>query len=193
MHERFGVSKLMSMAGYNYNIRTPLASNVLNFPLVQGVTAQNNPMDTLTQFSNYVTVEQDSIWLAFGFKVDAIQVLSINAAAIVQFSSSDVKVAIVGIASASMPPHTTNRKEMFLYAELGIVAALDITGGSLTCQAQLTPNSFVLYPGKQQPIAEIRWDEIDPCFGHHLEGGITPLWNTNEEPKSCYHLLSDTK
>ncbi|KAL8792181.1 MAG: hypothetical protein Q9195_005203 [Heterodermia aff. obscurata] len=137
--------------GYNYNIRTPLASDVLNFPLVQGVTAQNNPMDTLTQFSNYVTVEQDSIWLAFGFKVDAIQVLSINAAAMVQFSSSDVKVAIVGIASASMPPHTSNRKEMFLYVELGIVAALDITGGSLTCKAQLTPNSFVLYPGKQHP------------------------------------------
>ena len=183
----------MNTAGYNYNIRTPLASDVLNFPLVQGVTAQNNPMDTLTQFSNYVTVEQDSIWLAFGFKVDAIQVLSINAAAIVQFSSSDVKVAIVGIASASMPPHTTNRKEMFLYAELGIVAALDITGGSLTCQAQLTPNSFVLYPGKQQTMAEISVGYHGPLLSLSSGGGITPFRNTNEEAKSCYHLLSDTK
>ena len=121
---------------------------MLNFPLVKGVTAQNNPMETLTQFGKYISVEQDSVWLAFGFKVDAVQVLSMDAAAIVQFSASDVKVAIVGIASASMPPHVTNRKEMFLYVELGVVAALDITGGSLTCQAQLTPNSFVLYPGK---------------------------------------------
>lgn len=105
-------------------------------------------MDTLTSFSKYVSVEQDSVWLAFGFKMDAIQVLSMNAAAVVQFSATDVKVAIVGIASASMPPHVNNRSEMFLYVELGVVAALDITGGSLTCQAQLTPNSFVLYPGK---------------------------------------------
>ena len=174
-HERFEISRLMIMTGYNYNIRTPLASDVLNFPLVQGVTAQNNPMDTLTQFSKYVTVEEDSIWLAFGFKVDAIQVLSINAAAIVQFSSSDVKVAIVGMASASMPPHTTNRREMFLYVELGIVAALDITGGSLTCQAQLTPNSFVLYPGKQQQTAEILVGRNRTPFSYHLKGGIMSL------------------
>ncbi|KAL8672156.1 MAG: hypothetical protein Q9168_003379, partial [Polycauliona sp. 1 TL-2023] len=132
--------------GYNYSLRTPLASDVLNFPLVQGVTTQSDPMTTLTQFSKYVTVEQDSVWFAFGFKMDAIQVLSMDAAAIIQFSASDFKVAIVGIASASMPPRATNRREMFLYVELGVVAALDVTGGSLTCQAQLTPNSFVLYP-----------------------------------------------
>ncbi|KAL9046182.1 MAG: hypothetical protein Q9214_000918, partial [Letrouitia sp. 1 TL-2023] len=115
--------------GYNYSLRTPQASDVLNFPLVQGVTAKPNPMDTLTSFSKYVSVEQDSVWLAFGFKMDAIQVLSINAAAVVQFSATDVKVAIVGIASASMPPQANNRSEMFVYVELGVVAALDITGG----------------------------------------------------------------
>ncbi|KAL8832469.1 MAG: hypothetical protein Q9191_000239 [Dirinaria sp. TL-2023a] len=132
--------------GYNYSIRTPNAADVLNFPLVQGVTASNDPMETLTHFSRFVSVEQDSVWLAFGFKLDAVQVISMDAAALVQFSASDITVAIVGIASASMPPHVKNRNEMFLYAELGVVAALDITGGSLTCQAQLTPNSFVLYP-----------------------------------------------
>ncbi|KAL9607824.1 MAG: hypothetical protein Q9167_007297 [Letrouitia subvulpina] len=95
--------------GYNYSLRTPQASDVLSFPLVQGVTAQPNPMDTLTSFSKYVSVEQDSVWLAFGFKMDAIQVLSLNAAAVVQFSATDVKVAIVGIASASMPPHVKSR------------------------------------------------------------------------------------
>ena len=136
------------MTGYNYSIRTPTAADVLNFPLVQGVTASNNPMDTLNNFSRYVSVEQDSIWFAFGFKLDAVQVISMDAAAIVQFSATDIAVAIVGIASASMPPHVKNRTEMFLYVELGVVAALDITGGSLTCQAQLTPNSFLLYPGK---------------------------------------------
>ena len=112
-------------------------------------------MDTLTHFSNYVAVENDSIWFAFGFKMDAIQVLSMDAAAIIQFSASDFKVAIVGIASASMPPRATDRREMFLYVELGLVAALDITGGSLTCQAQLTPNSFVLYPGKKMIASSI--------------------------------------
>ncbi|KAL8692916.1 MAG: hypothetical protein Q9218_002142 [Villophora microphyllina] len=134
--------------GYNYSIRTPTAADILNFPLVQGVTAQPNPMDTLTKFSQYVSVEKDSVWFAFGFKLDAIQVISMDAAAIVQFSATDVTVAIVGIASASMPPHVKDRKEMFLYVELGVVAALDITGGRLICQAQLTPNSFVLYPGE---------------------------------------------
>jgi hypothetical protein len=62
-----------------------------------------------------------------------------------------LKIAVVGIASATMPPNMTDRKEMFLYVELGIVAALDVLGGSLTVQAQLTPNSFVLYPGESSP------------------------------------------
>ena len=64
---------------------------------------------------------------------------------------------------------------MFLYVELGIVAALDITGGSLTCQAQLTPNSFVLYPGKQQQTAEILVGRNRTPFSYHLKGGIMSL------------------
>ena len=131
-------------------------------------------MDTLTQFSNYVSVEQDSLWFAFGFKVDAIQILSIDAAAIVQFSSNDFTIAIVGIASASLPPRVTNRAEMFLYVELGIVAALDIGGGSLTCQAQLTPNSFLLYPGKAiHHRIDIMAEANDSIFTDcHLVGGF---------------------
>jgi hypothetical protein len=137
----------MIFIGYNYTLRSPEASDILNFPLVQGVTATDNPMDAIVNFGNYLSVAQDSIWFAIGMKVDSFQILSVDAAAIVQFGATSLKIAIVGIASASMPPNLKNRNEMFLYVELGIVASLDVFGGAITCQAQLTPNSFVLYPG----------------------------------------------
>ena len=133
--------------GYNYRLRSPDASDIPVFPLVKGVTAAPNPIDTLTQFGNFNTAAKDSLWFAIGFKVDAFEILAIDAAALLQFGPSSVKIALVGIGSASMPPNVSDRRGAFVYVELGIVASLDIIGGTLTVQGQLTPNSFVLYPG----------------------------------------------
>jgi len=78
--------------------------------------------------------------------VDAFEILAVDAAAILQFGPSSTKINIIAIASASMPPKVTERKEMFVYVELGITASLDILGGTLQISAALTPNSFLLYP-----------------------------------------------
>ncbi|MCJ1309778.1 hypothetical protein MMC25_003439 [Agyrium rufum] len=132
--------------GYNYSLTSPNAADIPSFPLVQGVTADSNPMTTLTQFDKYNTVCKDSLWFAAGIKVDAFEILSVDAALIVQFGASSIKLAIVAIASASMPPKVPKREEAFLYVELGMVASIDILGGTFTVQGQLTPNSFILYP-----------------------------------------------
>ena len=133
--------------GYNYMLRSPNASEIPVFPLVKGITASADPIETLNHFGNFNTVAKDSLWFAVGFKVDAFEILTIDAAAFLQFGPSSVKVALVAIGSASMPPNVPDRREAFVYVELGIVASLDILAGTLTVQGQLTPNSFVLYPG----------------------------------------------
>ena len=158
--------------GYNYDLRSPLVSEVQDFPLVHGVLAtQQNPMDTLTQFDKFNHVARDSLWFAVGFKVDAFEILTVDAAAVIQISPTSVKIAIVAIASASMPPMMTKREEMFVYVELGIVASLDILGGTLQIGAQLTPNSFVLYPGMSFDPSKNLVDRssLPDC---HLTGGF---------------------
>ena len=74
--------------------------------------------------------------------VDAFEILAVDAAAILQFGPSSTKINIIAIASASMPPKVTERKEMFVYVELGITASLDILGGTLQISAALTPVSY---------------------------------------------------
>jgi hypothetical protein len=80
--------------------------------------------------------------------VNAFEALSVQAAVVVALGSDDTKIAIIELANASMPPSSTGGKPpgAFVYVELGIIAALDIGGGSLTCLAQLTPDSYILAP-----------------------------------------------
>ena len=145
--------------GYNYDLRLPGASDVVNFPLVHGASASDDPMTLLaagapgstppvTSFLNWTTPKEDALWFALGLKVNAFEALSVQAAVVVALGSDDTKIAIIELANASMPPSSTGGKPpgAFVYVELGIIAALDIGGGSLTCLAQLTPNSYILAP-----------------------------------------------
>ncbi|KAF2465819.1 uncharacterized protein BDR25DRAFT_378525 [Lindgomyces ingoldianus] len=149
------ISGVSAGFGYNYDLRLPTAGEIMDFPLVHGPESSDDPMKLLSSrkeerssFVNWTTAKETALFFAIGMKVDAFQVLTVDAAAILAISADDVKIALVGIASASMPPSTGKTKppEAFIYVELGIVASLDITGGSLLVAAQLTPNSYVLAP-----------------------------------------------
>ena len=151
--------------GYNYDITMPKATQVTSFPLVEGIgvssppasstppslpspsaSSPNNPMTLLQQFNTWVTPRNSYNWLAIGFKVDAFRVLTVDAAAIVAFGPQKLLIAVVGMASASMPPQVPDPREAILYVELAISIVLDIDGGELRAEAQLTPNSFLLHP-----------------------------------------------
>ena len=142
--------------GYNYDLRLPAPLEVPNFPLLETASMPSNLMDLITtastrpsSFHQWLTAKEGAVWFALGMKIDALQVLSIQAAAIVQLGATGSKVALVGVASASMPPSKSPRpaaEGAVLFVEYAMAAVLDITGGSFCESAVLTPNSFILYP-----------------------------------------------
>jgi hypothetical protein len=144
---------------YNYEITTPDPGQIVNFPLVHGPASSNNPMDLITSdpgnptsFSNWQVTKQDMYWFALGVKVDSFQIITADVALLFAFGVNMLKISIIGLASAALPPIEGQKPaEAFLYAELGIIATLDVFGGSLLIGAQLTPNSYVLAPGKRSP------------------------------------------
>lgn len=150
------ISGVAAGFGYNYDLKLPTAAEVTDFPFVHGPEASNDPLTLLSSrkeekssFVNWTRAQDSALFFAVGMKIDAFQVLTVDAAAILSFSAESVKIALIGIASASMPPAKPNSgkdAEAFIYVELGIVASLDIVGGSLLVAAQLTPNSYILAP-----------------------------------------------
>jgi hypothetical protein len=133
--------------GYNYDLSMPDANNILDYPLLHSQVGTNNPMDILTQFGTWNVPSEGHFWFAIGCKVDAFELISMDAAIMIAFSvDGDFKVGLAGLATASMPPMVTKREEAFLYVELGVVGAVDIGKGSMWIEASLTPNSFILYP-----------------------------------------------
>lgn len=152
------ISGVKAGFGYNDDMRVPAPGDVLDYPLVYkgtGDGAVANPMDLLSgtskqSFANWTTPKENSLWFAVGMKVDAFQILTVDAAAIITLGADSCKIAIVAMASASLPPSQGGKKPdaAFLYVEMGIVASLDITGGNFLIGAQLTPNSYILAPGR---------------------------------------------
>jgi hypothetical protein len=137
--------------GHNFDLRLPKVEEVLNFPLVHTQAAVQNPMQLMastgdSSFVSWTAAVQGSNFFSVGLKVNAFQILTIDAALVVGLAADSLKISIVGIASASMPPMTGKPPEAYLYAELGVIATIDITGGSLFAAAQLTANSYVLAP-----------------------------------------------
>jgi hypothetical protein len=139
---------------YNYDIRLPGPTEVVNFPLIHGPASSNNPMDLITSdptsatsFSNWQTTVIGKYWFALGMKADSFQLITADLAVLFAFGLNSLKIAIVGLASAALPPlEGQPPRDAFLYVELGIIAALDVFGGSVMVGAQLTPNSYILSP-----------------------------------------------
>ncbi|KAF8253308.1 hypothetical protein K440DRAFT_593079 [Wilcoxina mikolae CBS 423.85] len=165
--------------GYNYSLKLPSVANILDFPLVASLSADANsdPLQTLRKFDLWVAPQENSLWLAAGFTLDAFQILTIEATAIFTFSPV-LGIAIVGLATASMPPNVKVDEHPFVYVELGIVGALDIAGGSLRVEAQLTQNSFILNPSCHLTggFAICYWFQGSPYVGDWMfsVGGFHP-------------------
>jgi len=144
--------------GYNYSLRTPTGDTLEDFPLLSKEgppTTSGNPLSLMlggandpSSFSSWITAARDSYFFSLGVKADSFQILTIEAALIFGINSGQVKVSVVGRGTAILPPMEPGSKSpySFVYAELGIVATLDIGGGSLIIEAQLSSNSYILNP-----------------------------------------------
>ncbi|KAL5083902.1 hypothetical protein Trisim1_000811 [Trichoderma cf. simile WF8] len=140
--------------GYNYSLRSPSTHDVESFPLLSRQPAgpgARDPLDMMigsdkSSFSSWLQAEKETFYFSVGLKADALQVLTIEAALIFGLGSGGLKASLVGRATAQMPPAATKSPDTFLYAELGLVATLDVGGGSFVVEASLSGNSFVLAP-----------------------------------------------
>jgi hypothetical protein len=139
--------------GRNFALRVPQPKEISNFPLIHGpVGTVSNPIDIMNQFTSFLTPVDGAIWFAIGMKIDSFEVLSVMAAVVIAFQPNGIQASLIGMASAAYPPIIPPPGEKpygaFFYGELGIVATISYLddGGSLLVAAQLTPNSFILYP-----------------------------------------------
>ncbi len=134
--------------GYNSSVRTPTQNDVTSFPFVESnVTIQSNSLLTLERLfsSGWITPNQGNYWLAAGMKVDALQMFSIDAVAIVQFGQG-FKISLVADGIYQVPPANSPSNRKFVYVELGIVSTMDFDSGVLLTAGQLSPFSYILDP-----------------------------------------------
>ncbi|PLN77512.1 hypothetical protein BDW42DRAFT_196492 [Aspergillus taichungensis] len=147
------ISALTGGFGYNSDVRTPAPDQVVDFPFVATKKlgdGGDNIVATLEKITDpgaggWFHPQTDMYWAAAGLKVDAFQMLSIDAVLVVQFGAS-VKVGVFAVAVADIP--TTKAKEgpKFAHVELGLAATLDIDYGTFKLEAQLSPKSYILHP-----------------------------------------------
>jgi len=122
------ISGLTGGFGYNSHLNFPGAAEIMDFPFVSSSNLEGDPMTTLKT-------------LAAGLKVDSCQVLAISAVTIVKWENGGLKLEIVGLGSATLPPSS---KTVFGLIELGITATIDFAEGMFRTESQLSPRSFVL-------------------------------------------------
>ncbi|KAF2217281.1 hypothetical protein CERZMDRAFT_93332 [Cercospora zeae-maydis SCOH1-5] len=142
------VSGITGGFGYNVDLRWPRISEVTDFPFVASGKTAGAPLDTLKKLTTpgnggWVNPSLGSMWVAAGLKVDAFEVLSIDAVIAIQWSPS-VKIGIFGVAICDVPSQKAEFK--FAHVELGILATVDPGAGVMKIEAQLSPNSYILHP-----------------------------------------------
>lgn len=137
--------------GYNSNVRMPSADQVTNFPFVATQKLSGSTGSALETLEKLTSVDADgwfsplngSFWAAAGLKVDALEMLSVEAAVVVQFGTS-IKLGIFAAAVVDVPNAKSPVK--YVHLELGIAIVVDFDYGILKAEAQLSPNSYILHP-----------------------------------------------
>ena len=142
---------------YNSHLTYPTINNVLNFPLIQGISStsatsvasSNNVLLALLDavFNDWVRPQAGSMWFAAGFKVLAFEALSVQTVAVIEVDPA-VSLGLFADAVCSFPPPKSSGPSdfCFLYAELGITCQLNLRDGLFLAEAKLSPKSFILHP-----------------------------------------------
>jgi hypothetical protein len=137
--------------GYQSEVRIPTADQVVEFPFVKPASlagATGSAIETLERLTSpnsdgWFKPLQDTYWAAAGMKIDAFQMISLQAVAVVQFGQS-IKMGLFAVALADIP--TSASKVKFAHVELGIAVVVDLDYGTFKAEAQLSPNSYILDP-----------------------------------------------
>lgn len=139
--------------GYNTRLRLPTLDDLSEFPLLKpspppAGKSNPDPLQLLTAFTrtDWINPQEGSFWIAAGLEMRAFQCLDIDAVVTLQFEP-EVTIGVVAKAIATLPTlEIPDPTKCFVYAEIGLVATLNVHAGALRVEAKLSPNSFVLNP-----------------------------------------------
>jgi hypothetical protein len=149
-----GSECILSPQRYNSHLKYPTVDDVLDFPLIKGispqsasnVTGSSNVLSILSDaaFNTWVTPQDGSLWFAAGLEALAFKALDIHAVAVIEIDPY-VSLGLFADAVCSLPPGSP-RDICFTYVEMGITCRVDIKNGSFSVEGKLSPNSFVIHP-----------------------------------------------
>lgn len=137
--------------GYKSEVRIPSADQIVDFPFIATHTLDGSTDNLLKTLEKLTSPEADgwfrpldnAYWAAAGLKVDAFQMLALDAVVVVQFRAS-IKLGIFAVGLADIP--TAKSPLKYAHVELGISVFADLDYGILKAEAQLSPNSYILHP-----------------------------------------------
>lgn len=147
------ISGITGGFGYNSLVNMPRVDQVTDFPFVAKQSldgAAGDALKTLEKLTGssdgWFAPQNGTYWAAAGLKVDAFQMLVIDAVVVVQFGPS-IKLGIFAVAIADLPASVGNTNTVkFAHVELGIAVTVDFDYGVLKAEAQLSPQSYILHP-----------------------------------------------
>ncbi|XXG96345.1 histone H2A.Z [Hypoxylon texense] len=145
------ISGVTGGLGYNSNVQIPTPDQIVNFPFIKQSSldgATDSAMDTLQRLTDpgeggWFSPLAGTYWVAIGMKIDAFQLIALDAVAVVQFGEA-IKLGIFAVATVDIPNPKSPVK--FAHAELGIAVVVDLAYGVMKAEAQLSPNSYILHP-----------------------------------------------
>ncbi|KAJ1323716.1 DUF6603 domain-containing protein [Microdochium nivale] len=144
------ISGVTGGIGYNSSVRLPGPAEISQFPFIKTDTVggAGDALEALEKLTNpkaggWFSPKVDTFWIAAGMKVDAFEMLAIDAVVVVQLGVS-TKLAIFAVGTADIPTKKSPFK--IAHVELGLGVSVDFDYGVLKVEAQLQPNSYILHP-----------------------------------------------
>ncbi|KAI2465290.1 hypothetical protein F4781DRAFT_35927 [Annulohypoxylon bovei var. microspora] len=136
--------------GYKSEVRVPKAAEITKFPFIDQsqLGSAESALEALEKLTDpgaggWFTPHDDTYWAAAGMKIDAFQMISLDAVVVVQFGEA-IKLGIFGVALVDIP--NTGSGFKLAHVELGIAVVVDFDYGIVKAEAQLSPKSYILDP-----------------------------------------------
>ena len=134
--------------GYNSRVNLPNQDEVVNFPFVQGLKGQTDPMSVLDVLEGrkggktWVEAQIGNNWLAVGIHFTSFELIQGKALLIAEFGEQ-FEIALLGIMTARFPQ---NAERLYASVELGLMARFNPGEGFFGLSAVISRNSFVIDP-----------------------------------------------
>jgi Family of unknown function (DUF6603) len=146
----FYVTGVAGGLGYNRGLNLPTVDQITDFPLISVISPEGDggplaeagadPLQKLDAFGPWVTITPGDAWFAAGVRFTSYEMITSTAVLSVTLGPR-VLVSLLGLSAMSIP---TGEPEPIAYAEIALVAVLDLEEAILRVDAKLTPSSYVI-------------------------------------------------